>query len=177
MYISFSAILPAPFETASLVNCIFRLDNIRIQPLSSSRAKLVLLIFLGAVCLILPLIFPITHLYALIWLGFLLLIDPVNYLLGLPSFLKERRNARIYRFFSFFIGGYICGFLWEFWNWYSYASWIYNVPFFQNIKIFQMPVLGFLGFGPFSLEMFCMYYFTWYILRKTKIISSPYVEI
>lgn len=129
------------------------------------------------VCLILPLMFPITHLYALIWLGFLLFVDPVNYLLELPSFLGERRDARIYRFFSFLIGGYICGFLWEFWNWYAYASWTYNIPFFQNIKIFQMPVLGFLGFGPFSLEMFCMYYFTWYILKKARIVSSPYVEI
>jgi len=95
----------------------------------------------------------------LIWIGFLLLLDPLNYILGLPSFLKERGKGRVYQILSFFTAGYICGFLWEFWNWYAQAKWVYNVPFSPNVRIFQMPVVGFLGFGPFSLEMFCMYYF------------------
>jgi len=37
--------------------------------------------------------------------------------------------------------------VWEFWN-YGANEMTYTVPFFGNVKIFEMPVLGFLGFPP-----------------------------
>jgi hypothetical protein len=33
------------------------------------------------------------------------------------------------------------------------------VPIFGDIKIFEMPVLGYFGFPPFALECFTMYVF------------------
>jgi len=177
MCVAFATILPALFETASLVNALFRFERIKIKLQLSSGAKKCFLAALGIVCLILPLIFPSTYICGLIWLGFLLLLDPINDVLGIPSFLKERKEGKIYRFVSFIIAGYICGFVWELWNWHASSRWIYHVPFLENIKIFEMPVLGFLGFGPFSLEMFAMYYFAWYVFKKLRIISSPCLVI
>jgi len=34
------------------------------------------------------------------------------------------------------------------------------VPYLPNVKIFEMPVLGYLGFPPFALECFLMYRFS-----------------
>jgi len=55
--------------------------------------------------------------------------------------------------------GLVCGVLWEFWNYWAIAKWTYTVPFFGNVKIFEMPVLGFLGFPPFAVECWVMYIF------------------
>jgi len=49
--------------------------------------------------------------------------------------------------------------LWEFWNYWALTKWTYTVPFFGNVKIFEMPVLGFLGFPPFAVECWVMYIF------------------
>jgi hypothetical protein len=46
----------------------------------------------------------------------------------------------------------ICGFFWEMWNWHSFSQWIYTVPYVERFKIFEMPLLGFLGYLPFGLE-------------------------
>ena len=53
--------------------------------------------------------------------------------------------------------GFVCGFLWEFWNYWALSKWTYTVPYFGNIKIFEMPVLGFLGFPPFAVECWAIY--------------------
>jgi hypothetical protein len=55
--------------------------------------------------------------------------------------------------------GMICGLLWEFWNFWTKSKWIYTVPFVGDIKLFEMPILGFLGFAPFALECYVMYNF------------------
>jgi hypothetical protein len=46
----------------------------------------------------------------------------------------------------------ICGFFWEMWNMYSLARWVYAVPYVGRFHIFEMPVLGFAGYGPFGWE-------------------------
>ena len=34
------------------------------------------------------------------------------------------------------------------------ARWQYTVPIMENLKIFEMPLPGYLGFRPFALECF-----------------------
>jgi hypothetical protein len=36
-------------------------------------------------------------------------------------------------------------------------SWTYTVPYLGNVKIFEMPVLGYLGFPFFAIESWAMY--------------------
>jgi len=57
-----------------------------------------------------------------------------------------------------------CGVLWEFWNYWSGAKWIYAIPFFNYWKVFEMPLVGYLGFMPFALEC----YLFWQLLRLVR---------
>lgn len=45
----------------------------------------------------------------------------------------------------------ICGFFWEMWNYFSQAKWIYSIPFVHGYQIFEMPLLGYLGYLPFGV--------------------------
>jgi hypothetical protein len=47
--------------------------------------------------------------------------------------------------------------VWEFWNYWARTKWIYTVPILAEVRIFEMPVPGYLGFPAFALECFAMY--------------------
>ncbi len=59
----------------------------------------------------------------------------------------------------------MCGVLWEFWNYWAGTKWIYAVPILGDIRLFEMPVPGFLGFPPFCLECYVLYQFARRTLR------------
>jgi hypothetical protein len=123
---------------------------------------------LGAIFLIAPLIVPQTiarYLFILVWVGFVLLLDPINYRSGLPSLLGDFEKQLRSRFYSLLAAGFVCGWFWEFWNYWAAAKWYYIFPMFQQFKIFEMPIPGYLGFLPFALECFVMYVTAVHILR------------
>ena len=68
-----------------------------------------------------------------------------------------------------------CGFFWEMWNFYSYPKWIYYVPFFSFLHIFEMPLLGYFGYLPFSMELFAMYNLVIGLLKSDG--SHEYIRI
>jgi hypothetical protein len=57
------------------------------------------------------------------------------------------------------LSGFLCGILWEFWNYWARTKWHYTVPIMANTRIFEMPVPGYLGFPAFAIECFAMYVF------------------
>ena len=155
---SFATITPAVFQTSDLVQAL--LPPVPIRPWSVSRAAENVLIACGAAFLILPLVVPdriVGYFVPLLWIGFLLLIDPINKRLALPSFLGDLSEGFARRVYGFLWSGWICGWLWEFWNNWAAAKWQYTFPIFQQWKVFQMPAPGYLGFLPFALECFVMY--------------------
>ena len=155
---SFATITPAIFETADFVQAL--LPPLPAEPSKISRAAENALIVTGALCLTLPLMLPrriADYLFGLVWIGFLLLLDPINKRLELPSFLGDFSEGFRRRFYGFLLSGWVCGWLWEFWNYWALAKWHYIFPILQGWKIFEMPAPGFLGFLPFALESFVMY--------------------
>jgi hypothetical protein len=42
------------------------------------------------------------------------------------------------------------------WNLWSFPKWIYHVPYVGFWKVFEMPVLGYLGYLPFAMELYLM---------------------
>ena len=56
------------------------------------------------------------------------------------------------------LGCLICGFFWEMWNYYSYPKWIYDVPVVGFLRVFEMPLLGYLGYLAFAWELFALYH-------------------
>ena len=100
------------------------------------------------------------YLAAPIWLGFILLLDPINARLGAESLTADlTRDGNRDRLVNLLLSGFLCGGLWEFWNYWSRAKWHYTVPIMERYKIFEMPVPGYLGFAAFALECFTMYVF------------------
>jgi hypothetical protein len=155
---SFATITPAMFETSDLAQAL--LPPIPIAPWKISHGAENALMICGALSLILPLAVPqavAARLFFVVWIGFVLLLDPVNRRLSLPSFLGDFSEGVARRFWGFLLAGWICGWLWEFWNYRAAAKWHYTFPMFQNLKIFEMPAPGYLGFVPFALDCFTMY--------------------
>lgn len=99
------------------------------------------------------------YLAAPVWLGFIFLLDPLNGALGLQSISGDWRHGRTDRLVNLLWSGALCGILWEFWNYWSRSKWHYTVPAMPGLKIFEMPLPGYLGFPPFAVECFAMYVF------------------
>jgi hypothetical protein len=155
---AFATITPAIFETSDLVQAL--LPALPVEPWKIPRAAENAMMACGAAFLIVPLVVPqhiAARLFALVWLGFILLLDPLNHRLRLPSFLGDLSDGFARRLYGFLGSGWICGWLWEFWNNWARAKWHYTFPMFQQTKIFEMPAPGYLGFVPFALECFAMY--------------------
>jgi len=163
---SFATITPGIFETADLIESFGRFGPT--SRLSSSRATQRVFVVFGAICLLLPLVTPqaiAARLFVLVWIGFVFLLDPINYRLRLPSLIGDLAAGRRSRLWSLCASGFVCGWLWEFWNFWAAAKWHYVFPVFQPWKIFEMPVPGYLGFLPFALECFVMYVTAAWLLR------------
>ena len=109
------------------------------------------------------------YLAAPVWLGFIFLLDPINARLGAESLGADWRANQFDRLANLALSGLLCGVLWEFWNYWSRAKWHYTVPIMEHLKIFEMPVPGYLGFPAFALECFTMYVF----VRATCLRMSP----
>jgi hypothetical protein len=166
---SFATITPGIFETADLIASFGWFE--RSTPVRFSLSTQRAMIFFGAVCLLVPLLAPqsiASRLFALVWIGFVFLLDPVNRRLGLPSLIGDLARGYRSRFCSLLISGFICGWLWEFWNYWAAAKWHYIFPLLQQWKIFEMPIPGYLGFLPFALECFVMYVTAAWALRMLK---------
>ncbi len=158
---AFSTIWPGMLETAYLFKAA-GLWQRPYAPIRFSGGLRSFFVVLGAALLVIPLAVPRTiaaYLFGLVWGGFIFLLDPINARLGADSFISDFESGRRDRFYALLLSGLVCGFFWEFWNYWAWSKWLYVFPIFQNAKIFEMPVPGFLGFPPFALEYFCMYSF------------------
>lgn len=113
----------------------------------------------GAILVLVPMLAPAAvgpYLFGLVWVGFGPLLEPLTDRLGLPSLLGDLGQGRPGRAYALLASGAICGFLWEFWNYWAVARWEYIFPLGQGFKAFAMPLPGFLGFPPFALECFAL---------------------
>lgn len=113
---------------------------------------------LGVLCLVLPLMVP-RYAFPLIWLGFFFLLDPLLDLMTGDSLTRRFLAGDRQWHLCLLLAGLFCGFWWELWNYPSPAKWVYTLPVLTFGKIFEMPVLGYLGFLPFALECAVMYDF------------------
>ena len=175
---SFATITPGIFMTAALVESFGWFEG-RSRPVRFSRAIEVTLLTLGAAFLIVPLMVPIRigpYLIGLIWLGFLLLLEPINHRLHLPSIEGDLVRGYHGRLYSFLISGWVCGWLWEFWNYWARARWVYTFPIMQDWKIFQIPAPGYLAFPVFALECFTMYVTGAWIFSRKYVAEKKYQE-
>jgi len=162
---AFATISPAMFETAELFTVVLFKEQSPGLTIKFPRPVLLLMILIGAIGVLTPLIFPSEWSAPVVWLSFIFLLDPVNAWRGRPSISGDLSRGDWRRLWSLLAGGLVCGFLWEFWNYWALSKWTYTVPYFGNIKVFEMPVLGYLGFPPFAVECWVMYIFLRSLLK------------
>jgi hypothetical protein len=175
---SFATITPGIFMTAALIESFgwFKDESRRLR--FGSKAETASIVC-GAVFLLGPLVVPARvapYLFGLVWLGFLFLLEPLNYRLSLPSLDGDLARGRRARLYSFLVAGWVCGWLWEFWNYWAHAGWIYTFPIGQEYKIFQMPAPGYLAFPVFALECFAMYVTAGWIFSRKYVAEKKYSE-
>jgi hypothetical protein len=183
---SFATIWPAIFETAELVEALRpgrapitapnrpfdfaqgREPVERRRVLGRASVSRRIQSLLGFLLLSVPLLLPARlgrYLFGAVWLGFIPLLEPINYRRGGWSLLREIEKGSKPRLKSFAISGAICGVLWEFWNYWAEAKWVYVFPIGQGTKVFEMPLAGFLGFPAFAIECLVMFEFVGTVRR------------
>jgi hypothetical protein len=153
--LAFSTVLPG------IITTLHFLDHIGV-PRHNTAITLIRSSFLcrafpvlGWACLMLPLAWP-QYFFPLIWVAFIFLLEPVNLRLGDSSLFCDRNSHSGQPLYSLLIAGACCGFLWELWNFWAGAKWMYTIPYLGRLKIFEMPLFGFFGFPPFAVECFVM---------------------
>jgi hypothetical protein len=90
------------------------------------------------------------------WLFVFLILDPICYARKGRSLLGQLAEGDNTRLVALLVAGVACGLVWELWNLGARTKWIYSVPFFDELKLGEMPVLGFLGFPPFAVECYAV---------------------
>lgn len=158
---AFATIGPGILETSDLLESIGAF-KLRTRRFGVPRSLLYTPIIIGAGCLLSILITPpriARYLAIPLWVGFIFLLDPVNYIRGHKSILKEWQAGDFEKSLCLLVGGLICGFLWEFWNYRAAAKWVYQLPCAAGPKIFEMPLLGYLGFPVLALDYYVLYSF------------------
>ena len=167
-FFAFGAICPAMFLTAE----VFRqlgLDPKRGPILIIPGPLQVGFVLLGLALLALPFALrdPLGNFG--LWLALCFLLDPINRRLGAPSLIADWGAGRWGRTLSLMAGGFTCGLLWEFWNYWAVAKWTYSLPFLgalEEIRYFEMPVLGLTGFLPFALECWIAFQTIAHVVRR-----------
>jgi hypothetical protein len=156
--VSYGTVLPGIFETTEFLETLGLFRRAPAPPFRMSRRWFVVFLITGALFLFLPLVVP-KYTFPLIWGSFIFLLELINYHWGGKSLLADWERGSLRKFYLLLVAGLICGFVWEFWNFWARTKWVYTVPFFDELKIFEMPVLGFLGFPPFAVECYIIYNF------------------
>lgn len=146
--VAFATVLPALAESRDLLRSFLRLPDP--PPLAISRRTVKGLLAAGLVILPLVFAFP-AQLFPLVWVAPLLVLDAWADLRGRPSALGRVRAGRAGPVLLVALAGLATGVLWETWNWHALPHWSYRVPHFGFAKVFEMPLLGYLGYLPFAL--------------------------
>jgi hypothetical protein len=166
--ISFSTVIPAVFGTSELVGTFKGVQRLGKGPrIGKSSASIYILFALGLLMFATVLVFP-KYSAAFIWMSLYLVLDPINKWLGHRTLVQHTAERDWREVITLWAGCLICGFFWEMWNIYSSPKWYYTVPFVDFWYVFEMPLLGYLGYLPFALELFALFHLVMGVLGNSQ---------
>jgi hypothetical protein len=173
--LSFSTVIPAVFGTAELIGSFGWIEKFRsLAKIELSGIKVLFSFMLGWIMLALLMLYP-SYFFVFVWMSVYFIIEPVNIWLNNNSSFRYYLRGDYRLLVSLWTGCLTCGFFWEFWNYYSYPKWTYTVPFVDFLHIFEMPLIGYLGYLPFSMELIALYYFVAGFMMRKK--SDNFIKI
>lgn len=157
-FLAFGTVLPAIFETEKFLQHHKVFSGLRGPPFQVNFGLRVRLAVLGMVLAAASLLHPDLF-FPAVWLAFCFLPEPflMHWREGRHSFLAQVASGCYERLARTLFAGLICGILWEFWNYWAGSKWVYSLPYFEFGRIFEMPILGYLGFPFFAVECFLLY--------------------
>jgi hypothetical protein len=156
-FISYATVLPALFETYLLLDAYGVANGIKMRPRRIASVGLAGSVILGLGMLIAPLVWPRVA-FPLIWGFAIFLGEPLCYWASprTVSLARQLERGDPRPLLRLLLAGFVCGGLWEFWNFWAYTKWLYTVPHLEDLKWFEMPPLGFLGFPAFAVTSYVL---------------------
>jgi hypothetical protein len=154
--LSFATVFPGIFWIEHYLGLRGTAAEVRWKPWRFSPRSLYCMQAIGALFFALPLLWP-SYFFPLVWGAVVLLVAPLNYRRGIDGLLRQLQRGEYGPLLRILLAGLLAGLLWESLNFWARAKWIYPVPFFEELKLFEMPLLGFGGFPPFALECTVFY--------------------
>ncbi len=152
--VSFSTVMPAVLSTAELVRGLPWIERFARGPRFRSTPALRAGILASGVGGALLLVLWPRWFFPFVWVSPVLLLEPLAHRWGRRTFLAHIERGDWRPWVSLWLGGLVCGFFWELWNVRSYPKWIYHVPGVDSPHLFEMPLLGYLGYLPFAQALF-----------------------
>jgi hypothetical protein len=156
--LAFATVLPAIFLAARTLESWTVFSRVPARPMRVTALGLRLTAAAGIVFLVLPLVWP-RYFFPLIWGATTLLAEPALYRRERRwSLIGDLERGELGRILRLLVGGAGIGLLWELYNSIARSRWIYTVPGLDDLKLFEMPLLGFLGFPVFALECWSVFH-------------------
>jgi hypothetical protein len=147
--LSFAFVLPALATSRDLLRSFVRFPHPPAVALPSWTAPA--LVAFGLACVPLLYLFP-DQAFPLVWVAPWCVLDGVAELRGRrPNVLALVREGGAGPVLLIAVAGLGTGILWELWNWGAVPHWDYRIPSVGFLPVFEMPVLGYLGYPPFAL--------------------------
>ncbi len=167
--LAFATVLPGVLLTAEVISALGAFKGVRGRSFTPWVWQPPALL-LGVACLVLPLVCP-RYAFPLVWGAFFFLLDPFCDLMGGPSLIRSFMAGERRRHLCLLAAGLVCGLWWESWNYFAITKWVYIFPVLNFGKVFEMPILGYLGFPPFALEAAVMYNF--FKALDERVLTTP----
>ncbi len=155
--LSFTTVIPAVFGSAEFVASFDFIERLGRGPrIGKDRVTVVSFFIAGWIILVLMFIWPQVF-FPFIWMSPYFIFEPINIWLGNRSLADWTGGGDWRPVISLWLGVLLTAFFWEMWNFYSYPKWIYQVAWGDWFHVFEMPLLGYVGYLPFSLELYAIY--------------------
>ncbi len=153
--LSFSTVLPAVISTWFFLRTFPRissgLEDFSPLKLVTNKTFWWIILLISVITLSAAYLYP-RYLFPFIWLSPMLIIVAGVSIGGGKTIFSQIETGNWKDIFLLAIAALWCGFFWEMWNYYSLIKWEYSIPFVHRYLVFEMPVLGYLGYLPFGIQ-------------------------
>ena len=188
---AYGTIIPALFRTWDLFATFKFFDKAPVLHVKFTPFKLALSFVIGITSIGLPILMSdkwANLLIPCIWLGFIFLVEPINYLLKIPriSIFRQLEMGNTRLLWQLLAAGLFCGVIWESFNGEAAKAggliWVYTLADFWKAMSFNiypirndsMPLAGFGCYPPFIWENFVMYELIKYAMQGDKMWKSSH---
>jgi hypothetical protein len=174
--VSLATVVPAVLLPERLLDRLGVWRDLRFPSFALEPRHLEIAGWVGWGLLAAVLTFP-RYLYPLTWGAIWLIAEPLLYRRDPErSLFADVARGSWGRIARLLAAGLFAGVLWESFNAMARGRWIYTVPFLEHLKIFEMPLVGFLGFPFFALEVWSLYHLLApFTTRRTLLASAAFV--